>query len=289
MQTVDISSGKKIGSLTFLGGDASTAPLLIQDKVIVSFSGDNKYSLASYNLLNKEIDWRINLGYLQTSPVLQDTCVYIGSLNGKEYKIGISSGKIIWSFDTKSQIHSTCAISENKLIFGADNGYIYCLNTKDGSELWRFRTGEAVFSTPLIYEQNAFVSSYDSAYYALNMDSGKVEWKNNLKTKIYGSSSLNQGSSVIFGAIDGLLYSLDLKNGSIIWKFATAGVINCTPLVSGNLVYFTSFDWYVYCLSTTDGKMVWNYLLDGKGKSAPVIWRDFLFIPADKYIYCFKK
>jgi outer membrane protein assembly factor BamB len=286
MQTVDISSGKKIGTLTFLGNDASSSPLVLQDRVIISYAGDNNYSLACYNLLNHDIDWRINLGYIQTSPIMLDTCVYIGSLDGKEYKIGKTTGEIIWSFDTKSQIHSTCAIDSSNMVFGADNGYIYCLNIKNGSELWKLKTGSSIFSTPLIFQENVFLGSYDSNYYSINIDSGKINWKNNLKTKIYGGSSLYD-SSVIFGGIDGNLYSLDIKNGNIIWKFATSGVIAGAPLVSGKYIYFSSFDWFAYCLNAEDGRMIWNYQLDGKGKSAPVIWRNFLFIPADRYIYCF--
>ena len=289
MHTIDLLSGNKIGYLTFLGGDANSAPLIIQDRVIVAYAGDNKYSLACYNFLNRSNDWRINLGYLQTSPILSDGYIYIGSLNGSEFKIGKSAGNIIWDFNTKSQIHSTCAVNGNKLIFGADNGYIYCVNTTNGTESWKYKTGESVFATPLIYENNIFIGSYDSTYYCLDIDSGNIKWKNNLKTKIYSGSALFENKSVIFGGIDGDLYSLDINDGHIIWKYHTYGSILCTPLVSGKNVYFTSFDWFVYCLDCESSKMIWNYQLEGKGRTTPVIWKDYLFIPADKYVYCFTK
>lgn len=289
MHSIDLSSGKKIGYLSFLGGEASTAPLIIQDGVIVSYSGDNKYSLTSYDLLSKRIDWRINLGYIQTSPILADDYIYIGSLGGREYKISQSAGNIIWDFNAKSQIHSTCAVKDNKLVFGADNGFIYCLNTNDGTELWKFKTGESIVSAPLIFDNDVYFGSYDSVYYSINLDSGKVKWQNNLKTKFYSGSALYENKNIIAGGIDGVLYSLDVNDGHVIWNYHTNGVIQCTPLVSGKNVYFTSFDWYLYCLDCDSGKMIWNYQLDGKGRTTPVIWKDYLFVPADKYIYCFTK
>lgn len=288
LQLIDISSGSKIGLLNFLGGDANTSPLLIDDRVVVAYSGDNNYSLAEYNFLTRDFDWRIDLGYLQTSPVLYDTNIYVGSLNGKEYKIGLKKGKILWSFDTKSQIHSTCAVDNGKVVFGADNGYIYCLNSLNGAELWKYKTGASVVSAPLIYNNTVFTGSYDSSYYALSLDSGQVKWKTNMSTKIYSGSALYR-NNLLFGGIDGNLYSLSADNGEKSWVFQTNGVVNCTPLVAGNNVYFTSFDWFAYCLDASNGKMLWNSQLEGKGRTTPVIWKDFLLIPNDKYIYCFKE
>lgn len=300
MHTIDVSSGQRIGFLSFLGKDANSAPLLMQDKVVLAYAGDDKYSLACYNLLNRQTDWRINLGYLQTSPILYDNFIYVGSTDGKEYKIGITNGNIMWSFDTKAQIHSTCAIDGKKIVFGTDNGNIYCLNTDNGSEIWKYKTGGAVFSTPMIYNNSVYIGSYDSTYYAIGLDSGKIKWKNNLGTKIYSGSALyyqapgklgfeSSVGAIIFGGIDGYLYSLDLIGGHINWKFQTNGVITCTPLVSGKYIFFTSYDWFAYCIDGNDGKLVWNYQLEGKGRTTPVIWNDFLFIPADKYVYCFTK
>ena len=288
LQLIDISTGSKIGLLNFLGGDANTSPLLVDDRVILSYSGDNKYSLAKFNFLTRDNDWRIDLDYLQTSPILYDTNIYVGSLNGKEYRIGLKKGNILWSYDAKSQIHSTCAVDNGRVVFGADNGYIYCLNTLNGAEIWKYKTGDAVFSTPLIFNNTVFAGSYDSSYYAIDLDSGRVKWKMNMSTKIYSGSAL-YGNNVIFGGIDGNLYSLNTAYGEKSWVFPTNGVVTCTPLVAGNNVYFTSYDWFAYCLDAPTGKMKWNYQLEGKGRTTPVIWKDFLIIPNDKYVYCFKE
>jgi outer membrane protein assembly factor BamB len=284
--SLDISSGGKIGKLGFLGKEASSTPLIMGNNIIVSYAGDNDYSLASYSIEKGEVNWRINLGYLQTSPILSGGFIYAGSLNGNEYKVNPETDSIYWKFDTKSQIHSTCCITNNKVIFGADNGSIYCLNSSDGSMAWTFKTGASVFATPLAYDNKVYVGSYDSSYYCINIADGSVVWKNNMKTKILGGSTLYNGD-IVFGGVDGYLYSLNASDGRLNWKFFTKGVISSSPLTSGKYIYFTSYDFYVYCIDGEKGSMVWNYELEGKSKTSPVIWKDYLFVIGDVDVYCF--
>lgn len=132
--TFDVSIGGKIGTLKFLGKEAATAPLIMDNNIILSYAGDNKYSLASYNIGAGELTWRKNYGYIQTSPILYENSVYFGGLNGNLYRVNIDSGGMMWRYETRSPIHSTCAVSAGSVVFGNDDGNIYCLNTADGTE-----------------------------------------------------------------------------------------------------------------------------------------------------------
>ena len=164
MFSFDISTGSKLGRVPILGKEANSTPLIIDNNVIFSYAGDNSYSLGSYDLQTGLTKWRIDLDYLQTSPVAKDGFVYVGSLNGFFYKVNIASDSIFWKFDAGSQIHSTCAIEGDRAVFGADNGMIYCLNLGDGSVAWKFKTGAPVVAMPTIFENKIYVGSYDTNY-----------------------------------------------------------------------------------------------------------------------------
>jgi outer membrane protein assembly factor BamB len=289
MHTIDISSGGKIGQINFLGKEAGTTPLIDGNDVYLSFAGEKKYSLVSYNLMEGKLSWRRNLGYLQTSPIMEKDYIYTGSLNGKFYKVNKTSGGIAWTFDAKDPIHSTCAISENRAVFGTDKGFIYCVNINSGTEIWKFKAKEAVFSTPLIFDGKVFIGSYDSNYYCIDISNGSKVWSRNLSTKILSGSTLYRSNSVIFGGVDGNLYSLNVNDGSLNWKYGTKGVITATPLNSGKCVYFSSHDWHAYCVDGADGKLIWKYELQGRGKTTPVVWNNLLFLADDKRVYCFSR
>jgi len=283
----DISTGGKIGNLKFLGKDASTTPLIIDNNVIVTYAGDKKYSLASYDLLAGKTNWRRYYGDLQTSPIMKDGSIFFGSLNGNFYKVSLSSGKSEWKFSSKGQIHSTCAVNSEIAVFGNDKGKIFGIDPASGSEKWQVETASPVHSTPLLFNGAAYIGCGDSNYYAINTADGKVLWKVNLHSKITAGSALFMQQEVIAACVDGSIYSLNILDGSIKWKASTRGAVVSAPLVSGSYIYCSSFDGFIYCLDGTSGSIVWSVELENKVKTSPVIWRDFLFTAADEIVYCF--
>ena len=287
MYTFDVASGGKIGKLTFLGKDVSTSPLILGNNVIITYAGDKEYSLASYNMSSSEINWRKNYSYVQTSPIFKDGFIYFGSLYGTQYKVDVKKGSRIWHFETRSPIHSTCAVSGDKVVFGNDDGTIYCLSTITGEEVWRYETSTPVISTPMIDSSIVYLGADDSNFYAIDISDGSLIWKNNMHTKIIGGSSLFQSRYVIFGCVDGNIYSLDKTYGTIKWKFTTFGTVTSTPLISGDFIYVTSYDGNIYCLDAHFGKVLWSSVLENKSKTTPIVWKEYLFVAADNLIYCF--
>jgi outer membrane protein assembly factor BamB len=287
MFTFDISTGGKLGNIKFLGKDASTTPLVLGNDVIVSFAGDKKYSLISYNMLAGKINWRKYYGDIQTSPVLSGGAVYFGSLSGVQYKTDVSNGKRFWKFRTGSPIHSTCALSDSNLVFGCDNGKIYSLNSETGQKRWEVKTPAPVNSTALLHNETCFIGGDDSVYYAIRLDSGNVNWKINLHSKITAGSALYNDNSVITGCVDGSIYSLNITDGTINWVYRSKGAVLSSPVVSGNFVYCSSYDSYIYALNASNGEYVWSSMLENKVRTSPVIWRDYLFVAADEMFYCF--
>lgn len=287
MFTFDVSSGGKIGNIKFLGKDASTAPLILGNDVIVTYAGDKKYSIASYNLLHGKINWRKNFGDVQTSPVMKDGYVYFGSLNGSFYKVNIAGGIRQWKFNSNAQIHSTSAVNESCVVFGNDDGIIYCLNNAGGEKLWEFKTGGPVVSAPMILNETVFAGGDDSIFYAINIEDGQVKWKNNLHSKMIAGSASYTDSFVIAVCVDGSIYCLNSNTGEIKWKFKTGGTIVSAPVVSGDYIYAGSYDSHIYALDARTGEQLWKYELENKVKTSPVIWKDYLFAAADEIVYCF--
>lgn len=287
MHSLDLSSGGKIGQLNFLGREGNTTPLIFHNNIILSYAADNKYSLTSYDMLNGQINWSVNLGDFQTSPVLYKDFIFLGSLNGKFYKINPVSGNVMWTFLAKSAIHSNCSVNDDKVVFGTDDGTIYCLNTNDGFQLWKFKTGLMVKAAPMIYENSVYCGSCDSNFYSLNINDGKLIWNKNISSKIITGSTLFQNKYAVFGTVDGYLYSLSIADSSVVWKFSTKGTISSTPVSSGNNIFFTSFDMFLYCIDGNKGNLKWKYDLEWKSKTSPVVWGKYLLVASDYYIYCF--
>jgi outer membrane protein assembly factor BamB len=285
--TFDVKTGGKIGNLKFLGKDVSTAPLVTGNDVIVTYAGDKKFSLVSYDLSIGKINWRRNYGDIQTSPILKDGSVYFSGLNGYFYKVDQITGRKIWKLETKAQVHSTCAIGEGIAVLGNDKGFIIGVDISTGEEKWKVETGQPVISTALINKGAAYIGGNDSNYYAFNVENGNILWKTNLHSKIIGGSAIDANGNLITGCVAGSVYSLNSEAGSINWKMSSNGTIISSPIVSGNYIYFSSYDSYIYSLDASNGNVLWSSLLENKVKTTPVIWKDYLFVAADEIVYCF--
>ena len=73
------------------------------------------------------------------------------------------------------------------------------------------------------------------------------------------SSPVIGGGRVYFGSMDGIVYALDLENGSIVWEYnAESGFESPALFVGGSLV-IGALDGILYCLDAENGSLRWMY------------------------------
>src|SRR6185437_9983314 len=90
--------------------------------------------------LNSEtgaVRWRRDLGadkgvqnywdFFESSPVLDESRLFVGSGDGRLYAFEADSGRQLWSYDAGSRIRSTPAVSDHTVVFGAMNGSVYAV------------------------------------------------------------------------------------------------------------------------------------------------------------------
>ena len=82
-------------------------------------------------------------------------------------------------------------------------------------------------------------------------------WHKALKGGIY-STPVTDGSNLFIGDDVGVMYSLNLKDGTTNWTFDTGMRIVGSPAVSDGVVVFGSANYNIYGLDTKTGKELWN-------------------------------
>ncbi len=65
--------------------------------------------------------------------------------------------------------------------------------------------------------------------------------------QITGSPLLYRDGLYI-GAVNGILYHLDARSGTVRWHYETDGAITGAPVVADDVLYFGSLDHYVYAI-----------------------------------------
>lgn len=98
-------------------------------------------------------------------------------------------------------------------------------------------------------------------------------------------------NSVIFGAGDGFVFSVDKDTGKELWRFRTNGpIIFENPLIDDDRVFIGSYDGFFYCLDASSGELIWKFrtgegiLTQGTCDFANV------YVPSmDNNVYCLDK
>ncbi len=95
----------------------------------------------------------------------------------------------------------------------------------------------------------------------------------------------------IFGGQDKQIHCLERKTGKELWKFATRGQINSSPVVvGGNRIFVGSNDGYVYEVGLNDGKQRWKEKLGRSVTASPAVGEGCLVIGAEGSegeVHCF--
>jgi outer membrane protein assembly factor BamB len=199
-----------------------------------------------------------------STPVVAGSLVIFGNSLGRIEALSLENGKKQWSYQTGNAIYSSPAVSNNKLLIGSGDGNIYCFSADKGKLLWQFKTEAAVLGCPLIDHDMVYIGGSDHHFRALNVNTGKEIWNfNGLDGPVVSTSVLYKGS-IVFGAWDKNLYSLQATDGKLLWKWNNGSTVRnfspaaCIPVIQDDVVYVVAPDRYLTAIDVSTGTTLWR-------------------------------
>jgi outer membrane protein assembly factor BamB len=76
---------------------------------------------------------------------------------------------------------------------------------------------------------------------------------------------------VYIASYDYNLYSLNIIDGTVKWKFATTGLVKSSPVPYNGSILVASYDGYLYAVDSSQGTLQWKYNVSGNIQSSPVV------------------
>jgi outer membrane protein assembly factor BamB len=148
---------------------------------------------------NLHLAWTFTTtGKIAAQPVLANGVLYIGSWDGYEYAVNVTTHALIWKqflgiaqppekcyFKTGIGITSTATVQNGVVYVGGGDGNMYALNASNGSVIWKTMLGTFPYynwSSPLVYNNALYIglASYcpppevQGKLIALNISDGSV-------------------------------------------------------------------------------------------------------------------
>ncbi len=168
------------------------------------------------------------------------------------------SPELLWTFETGDEVRSSAVSDGESVFVGSMDGYVYSIGLRDGRLKWKLDTGNSIEASCLILGGAVYVGNYDGEFFSIDAASGTVLWSFKADAKIAGSAnrySDGNGEHVVVGSHDNFLYSLKSEDGSVAWKYEAKNFINGTCSVSGNRIAFGGCDSMIRVLGT-DGRPI---------------------------------
>jgi outer membrane protein assembly factor BamB len=233
----------------------------------------------SQNVLcaDESIVWNYQTnGRVYATPVIEDSIMYIGSLDSNLYAINTTTGEKIWSYHTSNEIRTTVAIYDSILCFAAGQKLLGL--SKSGDLIWEFLLYSGTFSnnhdgwddfnsSPLIVDTVAYIGTEGGLVFGVNVISGDtvLHYQTPGATHTVETTPIYYDGKIYFGDWDGVFYCFDVQTATLVWSYDTkvdgtfswVNAIQTRSIIYDNQVLFAGRCSRLYSLNLETGSKTW--------------------------------
>jgi outer membrane protein assembly factor BamB len=231
---------------------------------------------------------------VDSSPVVADGMVYVGSEDGTVYALDAATLKEVWTFSALgccptagSPITSAPAVADGRL-FVHSASILFALDATSGKLLWQRTVGSSTDdnSSPVVGDGMVYVSAMGYLY-AFNQVTGGNTW--DFPTKLPLSSPAFANGVVYVGGQDGNVYAVNAHTGAQIWSTAIGKIVDSSPAVVTGRLYIGTNAGKLYALNSSTGSVVWSWSSttatpggwQSPIRSSPAVYNGLIFVGSD--------
>ncbi len=219
-------------------------------------------------------------GVVESSPVMVNNVVYIGSNDGKVYAINAQTGAIIWSYDTGTPVQCAPAVVDGTVFIGSDD-YLYALNASDGSLNWQYTRGGTstnVTNAPAVAYGMVF-SGFGrwstSGYSGIDIATGQEVWRYRLGAANNGPMGPTIAGTNLYAPFqDNACLSADLRTEYPNWESNGHRSQACMAILDSDTVLYLQHH-FLHARDRVDGSTLWTFDVGGgfddKPQSSPAV------------------
>jgi outer membrane protein assembly factor BamB len=180
--------------------------------------------------------------------------------------------------------------SDGETVYLASGQYLHAINLADGREIWRYPADSSnslqFIAQPVIAPDGTIlIGSAGSDHRLVALDPANLSGQG-IRTPAEKWVFSEARSSWVAGALiledkvfapnsDGILYVLNLQNGSSLQKINLGGALWAQPSTDGNLVYVASLDHQLYAIDPNTYEFAWPAIdLGGAAPGTPLVGPD---------------
>ena len=177
---IDCLTGKEIWR-QWIGSKSPAGPSY--DSGIVLYPS-NKGVLTGLSDKRGEIVFQTNLDEPLMSKAAVGDKIYLSGANGGFFALDKQTGKSLWAKEFPWPIWTSPVVDDTTIFIGDNGGFLRALNSNDGRTIWEFKTGGVIVSSPIVLGNYVLFASLDKNIYCLDKKTGLLVSKRELKHEV---------------------------------------------------------------------------------------------------------
>lgn len=214
----------------------------------------------------------------------EDNRLYAASTTGAVYLLDPDKGSEVNRFDAGDGVWSAPLVTNTAVYVGSVDGKLQALDPQSLKPLWNqpFQAGAGLITDPVLAGENTvLVGGIDETLYALDAATGAMKWSFGGGNWFWGRPLVDKGT-VYAPDLNGNVYALDAANGSLKWTFPAPGPVRSAPLLAGGLLIVMDKNGTMFGLDPASGKPAWGpTVLNKTVFSDPMLLGDKILIVAE--------
>ncbi|WP_192498430.1 outer membrane protein assembly factor BamB family protein [Halorussus halophilus] len=189
---IDAATGEEIWNAE-VGGEYSPSDIVVT-------SGEIFVTTEKLHSIDRKTGterWSVSVsGSVDTVPVVRDSLVFVGDLDGVVYAIDIESQQVIWRAETGASNDSGGIAVTDEIVFYSGTEAVHALESRTGEQRWRFSTQSTAAPATVADETVYFGTGVHGRYLrALDTTTGTENWR-------YRFPRIEKGDMITGGVLD---------------------------------------------------------------------------------------
>jgi outer membrane protein assembly factor BamB len=271
---LDAGSTLDLRWVTAFDSPAAAAPGFDTERAYVPLRGG---SLVAVDLDDGGIRWSLDGAGRQT-PATGDGLVFVARERSVR-ALRAATGATAWETPLPGALVSAPYWDTGWLVVSLDSGDLAALRATDGTLVWRQSLGATLATTPAPALDSLYLALTDGRVVAVGLATGVERWTRRIEGTITGLLALDD--ELVVGSTAKALYSLDLDDGDIRWRWRLGAAAIGAAVADARRIYAVAFDHVLRAFDRRTGNLRWSTPLPTRpaGRS-PVLAGSAVFVPS---------
>lgn len=210
-----------------------------------------------------QLAWSVKAGGpFETSPIIGDGTLFIGSDDGFLYALDARTGADRWRLDLGAPAPASAVFGDGVVAIADQQGILHGVDAATGSEVWH--QDPVIGAAPALAGGIVYINGKDHKVHGFDLKTGAERWSWTTTADLTNALAV-AGDSAYASSSDGVLHAVTLKSSKEAWSYQLNGTDIGYPIVAGDVVLVNVLQGAgepsgeLYALDRASGKLLWRF------------------------------